>query len=146
MNRPTLTALALLINSRVWPSGLAVATAWLATMLPQVQAGAVRALAVSSDRRNPALPDTPTVQQSGVPGYNVASWNALAAPAGTPADVITTLNRAVRDAVASPLVQDKLGKLGMRLGAGTPAELEALLGSEIRRWGDVIRAAKIEPE
>jgi tripartite-type tricarboxylate transporter receptor subunit TctC len=115
-------------------------------MLPQVQAGAVRALAVSSDRRNPALPDTPTVQQSGVPGYNVASWNALAAPAGTPADVITTLNRAVRDAVASPLVQDKLGKLGMRLGAGTPAELEALLGSEIRRWGDVIRAAKIEPE
>jgi len=115
-------------------------------MLPQVQAGAVRALAVSSDRRNPALPDTPTVQQAGVPGYNVASWNALAAPAGTPADVIATLNRAVRDAVASPLVQDKLGKLGMRLGAGTPAELDALLGSEIRRWGDVIRAAKIEPE
>jgi len=115
-------------------------------MLPQVQAGAVRALAVSSDRRNPALPDTPTVQQAGVPGYNVASWNALAAPAGTPADVIATLNRAVRDAVASPLVQDKLGKLGMRLGAGTPVELDALLGSEIRRWGDVIRAAKIEPE
>ena len=115
-------------------------------MLPQVQAGAVKALAVSSDRRNPALPDVPTVQQAGVPGYNVASWNALAAPAGTPADVIAVLNRAVRDAVASPAVQDKLGKLGMRLGAGTPAELDALLGSEIRRWGDVIRAAKIEPE
>ena len=115
-------------------------------MLPQVQAGAVKALAVSSDRRNPALPDVPTVQQAGVPGYNVASWNALAAPAGTPADVIAVLNRAVRDAVASPAVQDKLGKLGMRLGAGTPAELDALLASEIKRWGDVIRAAKIEPE
>ena len=60
-------------------------------MLPQVQAGAVKALAVSSDRRNPALPDVPTVQQAGVPGYNVASWNALAAPAGTPADVIAVL-------------------------------------------------------
>ena len=115
-------------------------------MLPQVQAGAVKALAVSSDRRNPALPDVPTVQQAGVPGYNVASWNALAAPAGTPADVIAVLNRAVRDAVASPAVQDKLGKLGMRLGAGTPAELDALLASEIKRGGDVIRAAKIEPE
>jgi tripartite-type tricarboxylate transporter receptor subunit TctC len=115
-------------------------------MLPQVQAGVVKALAVSSDRRNPALADVPTVQQAGVPGYSVASWNALAAPAGTPADVIAVLNRAVRDAVASPAVQDKLGKLGMRLGAGSPAELDALLGSEIRRWGDVIRAAKIEPE
>ena len=60
--------------------------------------------------------------------------------------MIAVLNRAVRDAVASPAVQDKLGKLGMRLGAGTPAELDALLASEIKRWGDVIRAAKIEPE
>jgi tripartite-type tricarboxylate transporter receptor subunit TctC len=115
-------------------------------MLPQVQAGVVKALAVSSDKRNPALPDVPTVQQAGVAGYNVASWNALAAPAGTPADVIATLNRAARDAVASPAVQERLGKLGMRLAASSPAELDALLASEITRWGDVIRAAKIEPE
>lgn len=115
-------------------------------MIPQVQAGAVKVLAVSSDKRNPALPDTPTVQQAGVAGYNVASWNALAAPAGTPADVIAILNRAAREAVASPAVQDKLGKLGMRLAASTPAEQDALLAGEIKRWGDVIRAAKIEPE
>jgi tripartite-type tricarboxylate transporter receptor subunit TctC len=115
-------------------------------MLPQVQAGVVKVLAVSSDKRNPALPEVPTVQQAGVAGYNVASWNALAAPAGTPAEVIATLNRAARDAVASPGVQDKLGKLGMRLAASSPAELDALLGSEIKRWGEVIRAAKIEPE
>jgi len=115
-------------------------------MVPQVAAGAVKVLAVTSDQRNPALPDVPTVQQAGVAGYQVASWNALAAPAGTPAEVIDRLNRAARDAVAAPAVRDRLGKLGMRLQAGTPAELQALLQGEIRRWGDVIRASKIEPE
>jgi len=118
----------------------------LGPMIPQVQAGVVKVLAVSSDKRNPALPDVPTVQQAGVAGYNVASWNALAAPAGTPAEVIAALNRAAREAVASPAVQDRLGKLGMRLAASTPAEQDALLAGEIKRWGDVIRAAKIEPE
>jgi tripartite-type tricarboxylate transporter receptor subunit TctC len=115
-------------------------------MVPQVSAGAVRALAVSSDKRNPALPDVPTVIQAGLPGYNVASWNALAAPAGTPPEVLATLGKAAREAVASAEVQARLGKLGMRLQGSTPAELQALLGSEIQRWGAVIRAAKIEPE
>ena len=115
-------------------------------MLPQLQAGAVRALAVSSGRRNPALPEVPTVAEAGIAGYDVASWNALAAPAGTPPEVIDVLNRAAREAIASPAVQDKLGKLGMRVAASTPAELERLLAGEIKRWGDVIRAAKIEPE
>jgi len=115
-------------------------------MVAQVSAGVVKALAVSSDRRNPALPDVPTVQQAGVAGYNVASWNGLAAPAGTPPAVIEALNNAAREAVSNAAVQDRLGRLGMRLQAGTPAELQALLGSEVKRWGDVIRAAKIEPE
>jgi tripartite-type tricarboxylate transporter receptor subunit TctC len=115
-------------------------------MVPQVSAGVVKILAVSSAQRNPALPEVPTVQQAGVAGYDVASWNAIAAPAGTPAEVIDKLNRAAREAVASPAVQERLGKLGMRLQASTPAELQALLGSEIKRWGEVIRAAKIEPE
>ncbi|MBE0548870.1 MAG: tripartite tricarboxylate transporter substrate binding protein, partial [Rubrivivax sp.] len=115
-------------------------------MMAQVAAGVVRVLAVSSDQRNPALPEVPTVQQAGVPGYNVASWNALAAPAGTPPEVIERIGRAAREAVASAAVQDKLGQLGLRLQGSTPAELQALLASEIKRWGEVIRAAKIEPE
>lgn len=115
-------------------------------MLSQVQAGVVKVLAVSSDKRNPALPAVPTAIEAGVPGYNVASWNALAAPAGTPPAVIELLNRAAREAVASPAVQDKLGKLGMRVASSSPAELERLLAGEIDRWGAVIRAAKIEPE
>jgi tripartite-type tricarboxylate transporter receptor subunit TctC len=115
-------------------------------MVPQVQAGAVRALAVTSDQRNPALPEVPTVIQAGVVGYNVASWNALAAPAGTPPEVLATLGKAARDAVASAAVRERLGKLGMRVQGSSPAELQALLASEIQRWGGVTRAAKIEPE
>jgi tripartite-type tricarboxylate transporter receptor subunit TctC len=118
----------------------------LGPMLPQVQAGVVKALAVSSDKRNPALPEVPTAIEAGVAGYNVASWNAIAAPAGTPAAVVDVLNRAAREAVGSPAVRDKLAKLGMRVSASSPAELEKLLASEIDRWGAVIRAAKIEPE
>ena len=118
----------------------------LGPMVSQVSGGAVRALAVSSSQRNPALPDVPTVAQAGVAGYDVASWNALAAPAGTPPEVIERLGRAAREAVASPAVREKLGKLGVRVQASTPAELQALLGSEIKRWGDVIRKAGIEPE
>jgi len=115
-------------------------------MLPQVQAGVIKVLAVSSDRRNPALPNVPTVMQGGVASYHVASWNALAAPAGTPEPVIAALNAAVREAVATPVVQDKLGALGMRVSASTPAEQAALLAGEIKRWGELIRAAKIEIE
>jgi tripartite-type tricarboxylate transporter receptor subunit TctC len=118
----------------------------LGPMLPQVSGGAVKALAVSSAHRNPALPAVPTVQESGIAGYDVASWNAIAAPAGTPPDVVERLNRAAREAVAQPGVQDKLAKLGVRPQSSTPAELQALLTSEIKRWGDVIRASKIEPE
>lgn len=114
-------------------------------MLPQVQAGAVRALAVSGGGRNPAMPQVPTVAEAGVAGYQVASWNALAAPARTPAAVIDVLHHAVREALASPAVQQRLGAAGMRLGASTPAELQALLQGEIKRWAEVIRAAKIEP-
>lgn len=112
-------------------------------MVPQVAGGAVRALAVTAATRNAALPDVPTVQQAGVAGYDVASWNAIAAPAGTPAEVIAALNRAVREACATAAVQDKLGKLGMRVQASSPDELGRLLDSEIRRWGEVIRKAGI---
>jgi tripartite-type tricarboxylate transporter receptor subunit TctC len=115
-------------------------------MLPQLAAGVVKALAVSSGTRNPALPEVPTVQQAGVAGYQIASWNALAVPAGTPAPVIERLGQAAREALASPAVRERLGKLGMRLEGSTPSELQALMTSEIKRWGELIRAAKIEPE
>ena len=118
----------------------------LGPMLPQVQARAVRALAVTSDRRFAALPEVPTMREAGVPDYEVASWNALAAPAKTPTAVVDKLNAAANKALESPAVQQRLLALGVRAQGGTPQQLQALLASEIRHWGEVIRAAKIEPE
>ena len=118
----------------------------LGPMLPQVSAKAVRVLAVTSDRRAAGLADVPTVAEAGVPCYVVASWNALAAPVGTPAAVIERLHAAATEALAQPAVQQRLQELGVRAQGGSPKQLEALLAGEIRRWGEVIRAAKIEPE
>jgi tripartite-type tricarboxylate transporter receptor subunit TctC len=115
-------------------------------LLPHVAGGTVKALAVTSGQRNLALPDVPTVAQAGVSGYNVASWNALAAPAGTPAAVVERLGTAAREALAAPATRDQLAKLGLRLQGSTPAQMQALLASEVQRWAGVLRAAKIEPE
>ena len=115
-------------------------------MVPQVNSNAIRLLAVTGDRPNPALPSAPTAQQAGLPGYNVTSWNAIAAPAGTPAPVLERLNQAVQEALASPKVRSALEPLGVRLQASTPAQAQALVTAEIKRWGDVIRAAKIQPQ
>lgn len=118
----------------------------LGPMLPQLQAKAVRALAVTGERRFPALPEVPTMAEAGVARYQVASWNALAAPARTPQPVIDKLNAAANDALKTPAVQERLLSLGVRAQGGTPQQLRTLLADETRHWGEVIRAAKIEPE
>ena len=118
----------------------------LGPMLPQLQAKAVRALAVTSDNRFAALSEVPTMGQAGVPNYSVASWNALAAPARTPQPVIERLNAAANEALKSPAVQERLLGLGVRPQGGTPQQMQALLMAEIAHWREVIRVAKIEPE
>ncbi len=118
----------------------------LGPMLPQLQAKAVRALAVTSDRRFDALPEVPTMVQAGVADYQVASWNALAAPAKTPPAVIERLNAAANEALKTAAVRDKLLALGVRPQGGTPQQLATLLARETAHWREVIRAAKIEPE
>jgi tripartite-type tricarboxylate transporter receptor subunit TctC len=118
----------------------------LGPTLPQITGGALRALAVTGQRRNTALPEVPTAIEQGVPGYDVESWNALAAPTGTPPAVIERLQRAAQEALAKPEVSQRLAELGVRAQAGTPAQLRDLLASEIQRWRDVIAVAKIEPQ
>jgi len=115
-------------------------------MMPQLSSGVVKALAVTTNQRNPLLPEVPTMQQAGIAGYNVSSWNAIAVPAGTPAPIVERLNAAIREAMALAPVVAKLEKLGMRLQAGSPGQAQALLAGDIKRWGEVIRAAKIEAE
>jgi tripartite-type tricarboxylate transporter receptor subunit TctC len=116
----------------------------LGPSLGQLQAGVLRALAVTSDRRFPALPDVPTVAESGLPGYVVSSWNALAAPAGTPRAVIDRLRRAALHALAVPAVAQALQSLGVRAQGSTPEQLQLLLASEVKRWSAVISQAGIE--
>ena len=115
-------------------------------MLPQLSAGVVKALAVTTAQRNPLLPEVQTMQQAGIGGYNVSSWNAIAVAAGTPPAIVERLNRTIREALASAPVIAKLEKLGMQLQAGSPEQAQALLVSDIKRWGEVIRAAKIDAE
>lgn len=95
------------------------------------------------DKQSVALPDVPTVRASGIANFNVASWNALAAPAGTPPEVIARLNREVAAALAHPDVKKRLLDLHIEAKASTPEQLGALLSSEVKRWGDVITRANI---
>lgn len=115
----------------------------LGPMLPQVSAGAVRALAVMGARRAAALPEVPTLVESGVRGFDVASWNALAAPAGTPATVVATLNAEVNKVLADAGVRKQLADLNVTPRPGTPEQLRDLLDSEIRRWSEVIVRAGV---
>ena len=116
----------------------------LGPSLGQLQAGVLRALAVTSDRRFPGLPDVPTVKESGLPAYVVSSWNALAAPAKTPWPLIERLRRAALEALAVPSVSAALQALGVRAQGSTPEQLQQLLAGEVKRWSEVITQAGIE--
>ena len=115
----------------------------LGPVLPQIKANALRALAVTGDKRAAVLPDVPTAKESGLPTYVASSWNALAAPAKTPKDVIARLNRDVAAALNAPDVKKKLHDLNVEAGPSSPEQAAELLASEIRRWGEVITRAKI---
>ena len=115
----------------------------LSPMLPQINAHSVRALAVLGNKRSLAQKDVPTVAQSGLKAYSVASWNALAAPAKTPKDVIARLNREVQAVLNTPDVKKRLADLHIEASPSTPAQLGDLLTTEIKRWSEVIVRSKI---
>jgi tripartite-type tricarboxylate transporter receptor subunit TctC len=118
----------------------------LAPVMALIKGGALRALAVTSEKRFSGLPEVPTIAESGVPGYQASSWNAVAAPAKTPKPVLERLNREINAAVAAPEVRKRLGELGVDARAGTPEALHELLVSEIAKWKGVIERAKIEKQ
>jgi len=120
-----------------------VAFEFIAPVVGQVKAGALRALAVSTRSRFAGLPDIPTVQEAGVPGYEVMSWNGIGAPAGTPKAVINRLNQAVTAALAMPDVKQRFQELAVDTRPDTPEGFRNLIASEISKWGKVIETAKI---
>ena len=108
--------------------------------------GKLRALASSGGRRSEATPEIATVAESGVGNYDVVSWNALFAPAGTPPDIIKTLNDALREILADAGVKKKLIELGIEARASTPEEISGRLKSDIDKWGKVIDKAGIQKQ
>ena len=115
-------------------------------VVPQAKAGKVRILAVTGAKRSPALPDVPTMIESGLPGFEVVSWYGFFAPAGTPRRVIDELNGAINDAVRDPSVRERMARINMEPAGGTPEELDRFLRDQITRWGAAIRAANVKQE
>ena len=116
---------------------------FIAPLISSIRSGALRALAVSTAKRYPGLPEVPTAIESGVADYDVSSWNALAAPAKTPRSVIERVHDELAKALAAPEVQKRLAELGVEGRASTPGELREFFISESRRWSKVVEAAKI---
>ena len=115
----------------------------LGPMMGQISSRTVRPLAVMGAKRAAVLKDIPTVAESGVAGFDVSSWNALAAPARTPAPVIALLNRETNKVLANADLRKQLADLNVTAAGGTPEQLRDLLASETRRWSDVIVRANV---
>src|SRR6266496_3326223 len=110
-----------------------------------IKTGKVRALAVTAPKRVAAIPDVPTIGET-VPGYEVSIWYGIAAPRGTPPEIVGKLNQAVNAVLADPKLQARLAELGGELMPMTPAEFGKLVAEETERWGKLIRAANIKAE
>ena len=110
----------------------------------QVNDGKLRLLAVSSPKASPLFPNVPTVDQAGLKGYEVISWNGIGAPKGTPKEIIETLNKAIREVVEMPEVKEQYAKVGVVAQASSPQELSERLVSDIKKWDAVIVKAGIE--
>jgi tripartite-type tricarboxylate transporter receptor subunit TctC len=118
----------------------------VSTTMPQIQAGKVKGLAVSSARRSPLAPELPTMQEAGVPGYELTAWFAAFVPAKTPQPVIEQLNKAFRAALADKSASEVLLKAGIEPASSTVEELRRYVVSETEKWAKIVKAAGIEPE
>lgn len=118
----------------------------MASGLQHVKGGKLRALAITGAKRSPALPDAPTMAEAGVPGYEVYEWNAIFAPAGTPAPVIAKIADAIAMAVQSPEFRERVASLGGELTGFGPAESERFVRAQTELWGKVVREGNIKVE
>ena len=119
----------------------------VSTSAPQIRAGKVRALAVTSLKRSPLLPEVPTVDEAGLPGFEDITFNGLVAPAGTPREILARVNRAVAEAVRVPELHARFLERGIELVAsGSPEEFGEYLKAEVEKKGRLAREAGIKPE
>jgi len=111
-----------------------------------IKAGTLRALAVTTAERAPSFPDVPTIAESGISGYETYTWNALFAPANTPADVVSRLNAAANKALTDPAVADRMKEFSATIVGSTPEELGAHVKAELAKWKPVVDGAHIQME
>ena len=113
-------------------------------LLPLIRDGKVRALAITSGKRTPLAPDLPTMMEAGVPNYEVTTFNGIAAPAGTPANIVGMLSAAMNEGLQSEEVQATIKRLGAVSTPGTPAEFEAFIAAQFGKWQAVAKDANIK--
>ena len=118
----------------------------LPNVIQHVKSGRMKALAVSGGKRSQAAPEVPTVAESGVPGFDVAVWFGILAPAGTPRDIVQRLNAESTRIINSPEVTDRFLKQGVEPRTGTPEQFGDMIKSEVGRWAKVIRDAGIKAD
>jgi tripartite-type tricarboxylate transporter receptor subunit TctC len=116
----------------------------LSAVIGNVRAGSLRAIAVTSAQRSAASPEIPTAAETGLPGFEAATWFAVVAPAATPRDVVMRLNGEIQRALVHPDVRQRFADLGMTSEGSTPDSMDALIKSEIIKWAKVIRDADIK--
>jgi tripartite-type tricarboxylate transporter receptor subunit TctC len=110
-----------------------------------VQSGAVRAIAVTTLKRSAALPDLPTIAESGLAGYDANTWGGILAPAGTPKEIVAKLNAEINRALALEDVRSKLMASGIEIQGGTPERFADYIKAEVEKWGKVTKDAGIQP-
>jgi tripartite-type tricarboxylate transporter receptor subunit TctC len=116
------------------------------TAVPQVQGGKVRALAVTGDQRLPTLPDVPTFKEAGLPGYTVTNWFGLAAPKGTPKEIVDKLQAEVAKALTDAKLKERFAAMGAKPGGIAQPEFAQLVRSETKAWTEVSRGAGVKPD
>ena len=117
--------------------------ATMPTVLPQVQAGRLKALAVTSSARSPAAPEIPTIAEAALAGYSVTNWIGIFAPAGTPRDVVVKLNGEITRTMQAPDIQKRLISEGAKFTAGTPEQFGTFVKAEMTKWAKVVKEAGI---
>jgi len=120
--------------------------AGISTVLQHVKSGKLVALAIASPKRNPQLPDVPTVSESGLAGFDVTSWYGIVVRAGTPPAVVQKVQRDMAEALQSADVQSRLAALGLEPVGNTPSEFDALIKAETKKWGAIVEKAGIKAQ
>lgn len=118
----------------------------MARLLSAIKSGRVRAIGVTTSKRNPQLPEVPTIAESGVPGYEVIIWYALYVPSGTPKPAIARLNAETAKALNSAELKERLTLQGLDVAASMPEELTSFTQSETVKWVKVVKAASVQLE